>query len=69
MNYYLKKIRKQKGLSTTELAKHSGVGQRTIERIEGGLWANSSILTLCKLACALDVSVHDLFDCNCNAEN
>jgi len=63
MKYHVKKFRKLKGLSTTQLAEKSGVGQRTIERLEGAIPCNSSLYTFCKLAKALEVSVYELFEC------
>ena len=59
---YLTEIREKKRLSTRELAARSGVSRSHIQRIEAGE-ANPTIETMCKLAKALEVSVHDLFSC------
>lgn len=63
MRLYVKEIRIQKNLSIRELAKLSEVAKSHIERMENNS-ANPTIAVLCKLAKALDVSVHDLFSCD-----
>ena len=62
MKMYLMEVRERKNLSTRELAAKSGVSRSHIQKIENSE-ANPSIETMCKLAKALDVSVHDLFSC------
>lgn len=48
-------------MTVKALVEQSGVARSNIERIETGN-ANPKVETLGKLAKALDVSVHDLFD-------
>jgi len=62
MKFYLKEIRNQKGMSLKKLSKASSVASSNIVLIESGN-GNPKVKTLCKLAKALDVSVHELFDC------
>jgi transcriptional regulator with XRE-family HTH domain len=56
----LRRLRKRKGLTQQELAKHAGVSQYTITEIETGR-RDPRPSTLRKLANALDVEVADLF--------
>jgi len=58
---YVRQIRKSKKMTVKALVEQSGVARSNIERIETGN-ANPKVETLGKLAKALDVSVHDLFD-------
>ncbi len=53
----LREIREAKGLSYRKLAQLSGVSLSQIEKIESGFAGNPGIVTLCKLACALEVSL------------
>ncbi len=62
MKIYLQRIRKEKKLSTEQLAKKSGVARSYIQKIEDG-GSNPSIAVLCKLAKALQIPVYDLFSC------
>lgn len=52
--------RKKKNLSQQELARLSGVPQRTISSIETGFRKNPGIDTLAMLAAALGCSIDDL---------
>jgi len=62
LTFFVSKIRLERKLTTQELANISGVGRRSIERIEGkGDDISPSIRTLCKLADALEVPVTELF--------
>ena len=61
VKFHLKKIREERGLSLRELAKVSGVAKRTICHIEAGD-VNPLVETMCRLAKALDVQAHELFD-------
>ncbi len=56
----LKMIREEKGFSRLQLEKISGISQRTVEFIEKEKVKNPKIMTLEKLATALDVTVNDL---------
>lgn len=58
----LKQYRKEKGLSRPQLEKMTGVSERTIEFIEKEKRKNPRIMTLEKLAKALDVTVNDLIE-------
>jgi len=56
-------LRVMAGLSQRGLAKHAGVGYQTIRRIEGGENAGHlQLLTVQKIATALDVSLTDLIN-------
>jgi transcriptional regulator with XRE-family HTH domain len=59
MNERIKKIRKQKGLSQTELGDRIGVSQQVITNYERGL-REPDIETLLKIAGALDVTLESL---------
>lgn len=56
----LKRIRSEKGFSRPQLGEKSGVSFRTIEFIEKEKVKDTGIITLEKLAKALDVTVNDL---------
>jgi transcriptional regulator with XRE-family HTH domain len=56
----LKKLRRRAMLTQEELAKRSGVGITTINRIETGAVEDPHFSTLRKLAKALEVSPHEL---------
>jgi len=54
-NKRLREVRKERGMSIPELAKHSGVGRTTLYKYEySDHWPSSSVLL--ELANALDVS-------------
>jgi len=55
------RLRIEKGLSQTELARHAGTKQANISRLESGL-SNPSINFLLKIAKALDTAVSIHFD-------
>lgn len=57
-----KRRRRAQGLSVARLEKVSGVKAATIWRIEGGVGANPTLRTLCKLADALDCQLSDLLE-------
>ena len=57
-----KRRRRAQGLSVARLEQISGVKAATIWRIEGGVGANPTLRTLCKLADALDCSLSDLLE-------
>jgi len=59
MNERIKKIRKQKGLSQTDLGERIGVSQQVITNYERGL-REPDIETLLKIAGALDVTLESL---------
>lgn len=57
-----KRQRRAQGLSVARLEQISGVKAATIWRIEGGVGANPTLRTLCKLADALDCPLSDLLE-------
>ena len=57
-----KQKRQRQGLSVARLEQVSGVKAATIWRIEGGIGANPTLRTLCKLADALDCPLSDLLE-------
>lgn len=58
----LKDWRIEKKLSQTDLSKKSGVSQSQISSIESGLKENPGIITMKKLADALEITVEDLLE-------
>lgn len=60
----LKRIRKEAGLSQSELAEKSGVNTRMIQHYEQKVKDINAAgaLTVCKLAQALDCTVEDLIE-------
>lgn len=52
--------RKAAGLTQAQLAEAVGVSRKTINTVENNVFVPSTVLAL-KLACELNVSVHDLF--------
>lgn len=60
----LKKLRKQAGLSQSQLAKKTGVNFRTLQFYEQGfrVLENANILTVVKLAIALNCNLSELID-------
>ena len=58
---HLKAHRSKGGLTQAKLAEAVQVSRKTINTIENNVFVPSTILAL-KLAAALDVSVHDLFE-------
>ena len=62
MKFYITEIRKQKGLSIRGLAKTANVSKSNLAEIEKGN-INPKLGTMCSIAKALDVSVHELFEC------
>lgn len=60
----LQNVRKARGLSQSQLAEKAGVSFRTIQHYEQGDKDinNAKLLTLCKLAEALDCKVSDIFN-------
>lgn len=61
MNERVKEIRKQKGMTQSELSDASGVGRITISRIETGELTNTSMSTVKKIAKGLGVDEIELF--------
>lgn len=55
----LRRLREQKGLNQSELAKRSGVGRTTIVQVENGKREGLSIPSLILLARALDISLDE----------
>lgn len=56
----LRKLREEKGLSQEKLARLADVANNTIIKIEVGKNQNPTLITLKKIARALEVSVDDL---------
>lgn len=63
----IKVLRKEYGLSQSELAGRAELEKTAIQRIERGY--NSTIKTLRKLAKAFDISFSELFDFSQNKES
>lgn len=60
VEFNLKKLRAESGMTQVELSEKSGVGRITISRLESGELKETTLGTLTKLAKALQVSVDDL---------
>lgn len=58
---HLAQKRKDSGLTQAQLAENVGVSRKTINTVENQIFVPSTMLAL-KLASALHVSVHDLFE-------
>ena len=63
MKIFVEQYRMEKNLTLSELARKSGVAKSHISNIESGD-KNPTILTLCKLAKALEVPCYKLFACD-----
>ena len=61
MNFRLREVREQAGITQEELAQKSGVSRVTISLIESGRTNCVKTGTLAKLADALEISVNSLF--------
>lgn len=61
MEYKVKEIRKEKGMTQEQLAEKSGVARGIIVRLESGKGFSTSMKTLAKIATALDCKVSDIF--------
>lgn len=61
ITFFIKEIRKQKGITQKQLAKISGVSASEIGYIENNE-RQPTLLTMCRLAKALKVSVSELFE-------
>lgn len=62
MKVFVQKIRLEKNISQSELARKSGVSKAHISYIESGQ-KNPTLMTLCKIAQAMDVPCCCLFSC------
>jgi len=60
----LKRYRRERGLSQTELAAAAATNQSRVSEIERGETANPSLSRLCRIAAALGVTVDALLE-NC----
>lgn len=58
---HLARYRTAAGLTQAQLAEIVGVSRKTINTVENRVFIPSTVLAL-KLAAALDISVHDLFE-------
>jgi len=56
----IKKIRKLNNMTQEELSNMSNVSIRHLQKIESGT-LNTTILTLNKISCALNIHISDLF--------
>lgn len=56
------KIRSEKGMSKSELARRCGTAVSNIHNIETGASKNPGWYTVCKIAEALEVDISDLVD-------
>jgi len=56
----LKKIRSKKGYSLEKIARLADLSLNTIVKVENGVNKNPTIVTLTKIAKALDIGVDDL---------
>ena len=63
MQIFVEEYRLKKDLSLSELSRCSRVAKSHIHGIEGGITV-PTIVTLCKLAKALNVPCSDLFSCD-----
>lgn len=61
MEYRVKEIREELGLSQENLAKKSGVSRTIISGLESGTIKETSTKTLSKIADALNKKVSDIF--------
>lgn len=61
MKFYIREIRREQGLSIEKLAKLAKVGNATISDAENGKTI-PCIVSLCKIARALNVEVTKLFE-------
>lgn len=61
MEFLIKKLREQQGLTQNELSTKSGVSRNLIARLESGDIQNTTTDTLFKIANALEVRVENLF--------
>lgn len=61
MEYKVKEIREELGLSQENLAKKSGVSRTIISGLESGAIKETSTKTLSKIADALNKKVSDIF--------
>lgn len=60
MEFNLKEIRREKGVTQAELSEKSGVGRITISRLESGALKETTMGTMSKLAKALDTNIDSL---------
>lgn len=63
MKIYIEKIRLEKELSLSELARRSGVSKAHLSYLESGE-RTPTLQTLCKIAKALGVPAAELFSCD-----
>ena len=63
MRILLRGVRESKHISRRALAARAGVSRSWIEALEFGRNTNPSILTLCRLAHALNVAPSELYEC------
>lgn len=58
--FHIKRLREEKGLNKSELARKSGLGHAHISKIESGYYKNPSQQTFERLARGLDITVSEL---------
>lgn len=61
MGYKIKDVREARGMTQEELAQASGVSRVTISGLENGTTRATTTKTLVAIACALGVSVDQIF--------
>ena len=61
MAYFVKQVRKEKGMTQEELCKAAGVSRQIVSDLESEKEVNTTVETLQKLASALGCTVADIF--------
>ena len=65
----IKKLRKEKGITLSNLAKQSGVSKSYLSNLERGLKKNPSIQIVESVAGVLNIDINELLDRDINFEN
>lgn len=63
MKLYIEEVRREKGMSLSELSRRCGISKSTLFYIELGA-TDPKLSTLCKISKALDVPAASLFSCD-----
>lgn len=61
MEFRIKQLRRERGMSQTELARRAGVSRQTIILLESGVAKNTTTRTIAGIADALDTTADALF--------
>lgn len=64
MKLYIKKIREEKEMTLSDLARKAKISKSYLSELENGKKKNASLVTICKIASALGVPAKDLFSCD-----